>query len=485
MRSSESGRVMTKKNHHKQDEVSMRLRARLHNRLKYNPINELYDEARMPGKIRRSLNFILLGNILGSVHGIICGGGTTAMIGLATELGANDMIFGILFAVPQLAALLQIPYSVLVNRTHKRKKYMMTLGLFSRFLWLLFGLIPYILPMAPATLQLWTIIFLLGISSCCGAVINVCWFPWLSDLAPISIRGRWMSIRESFLAAANVIIGVVVAYVLDSLPPESRYVIIFLIGGAAGMLDMVCFSFCEEVYSVPPKKESIVQAFGQVLKNKPFMSLIIMWTAWCFTANLSGVYLTPYSMNEMGLNFMQIMIFSTIAAAVVSIFVMPRWGRMIDQFGCRNVMMVSCVVASLTPLFYLLSSPGNIWPTLLHNTVGAMFWCGCNLTASNMQLSCSPDESRPMHIAVFSCVTALAGTMFGSLAGGALLETWESAGMFTGAIDRYQVLIILSVVLRLGFTLLLTPRLAPDNEAGPKDLVRHLVRAAAHPLAGR
>lgn len=453
--------------------------------VRHNPINQLYDEINLSSKIRRSLNFILLGNILGSVHGIICGGGTTAMIGLATELGANDMIFGILSAMPQITALLQLPYSVLVNRTHKRKKYMLTLGLFSRVLWLFFGLIPYLMPMAPATLQLWSIIFLLGISSCCGAVINVCWFPWLSDLAPISIRARWMSIRESFLAAANVIIGVVVAYVLDTLPPESRYVIIFLIGGAAGMLDMICFGFCEEVYSAPPRKQSLLRAFSEVFANKRFMRLVIMWTAWCFTANLSGVYLTPYSMNVMGLSFLQIMIFSTIAASIVSIFVMPKWGLMLDRFGFRNVMMVSCIVASLTPLFYLFSSPGNIWPTLLHNVIGAMFWCGCNLTASNMQLSCSPDETRPTYIAVFSCVTALVGTTLGSLAGGALLEGWRGAGMFTGSIDRYQVLIILSCVLRLLFTLLLVPRLEQDSKQTPGDLARYIVHAVVHPLRHR
>ena len=94
---------------------------KLINRLKYNPVSLLYDEVQMPDKIRRSLNFILLGNIMGTAHGTICGGGTTAMIGLATELGANDLSFGILSSIPMVAALLQLPYSVLVNRTHKRK----------------------------------------------------------------------------------------------------------------------------------------------------------------------------------------------------------------------------------------------------------------------------------------------------------------------------------------------------------------------------
>lgn len=454
-------------------------------RLSNNSLKRLYDEEQMPAKIRRSLNFIVLGNIMGNAHGLICGGGTAAMIGLVTELGANDMIFGIISAIPHVTALLQLPFSVLVNRTHKRKKYMLTLGLFSRALWLLFGLIPYIMPMTSAMVQLWTIIFLMGISSCCGAVINVCWFPWLSDLTPIGIRGRFLSVRESILAAANVILGLIVANVLDNLPADSRYAIIFLIGGAFGMMDMLCFGFCEEVYSSLPQKQNIFGAIRRVLKNKMFMKFVVMWTAWNFTANLSGVYLNPYSMNEMGLNFMQIMIFCNIASAVVGIFVMPKWGNMLDRFGCRNVMLITCVAASLTPLFYLFSSPGNIWPTLLHNTIGAMFWCGANLTSSNMQLYYSPNEGRPTYIAVFSCVTALAGVTLGSLVGGALLESWNSKGMFTGSVDRYQVLCIVSVVLRLGFTVLLVPGFDEDDDSKPRDLLRYIMETVTHPLKKR
>ena len=453
--------------------------------LNHNPLSNLYNEARLPAKIRRSLSFIILGNIMGSAHGIICGGSTTAMIGLATGLGANDLMFSILAAIPQIAALLQLPFSVLVSRTQKRKKYLLTVGLLSRALWLFVGLIPALLPMTPMAMQLWMIIFLVGISSCGGSMINVCWFPWLSDLTPVGIRGRFLSLRDSILACTNVIMGLVVAYVLDTLPPDTRYIIIFLIGGALGVLDMVSFGFCEEVYSAPPQKQNMFAAIGDVLKNAPFMKLVIMWTAWCFTANMSAVFYSPYSMNEMGLSFTQIMIFATISSSIVTMLIMPKWGIVLDRFGNRNTMLISCVGASLTPLFYLFSSPGNIWPTLLHNAIGALFWCGSNLTCSSMQLALSPDSTRPTHVAFISCVTALAGTTLGSLAGGALLETWNAAGMFTGGIDRYQALFILAVALRLGSTLLLVPRFAPDNEASPTDTLRYIANSALHPLRSR
>ena len=373
---------------------------------KVGAVEMLYDEARLDKPVRRGLNWIMAGNMFGTLHGIICGGGTAAMVGLAAALGAGDMEFGLLVAIPQVAALMQIPFSILVNKTRKRKIYLLTIGLFSRFLWMFFGLLPLLGGLDAGQMKLYALIALLGISSVCGAVINVCWFPWFSDLAPLRIRGRWFSIRESYLAIGSLLFSLVVAFLLDYLPIDSRYVIIFLIGGLLGVLDMVCFGFAPEVKPAAREQMHLGKEFKQILQNKPFMRLTVMWMVWCFTANLSGAYLTPY-----------------------------------------------------------------VLPTLLHNLVGATFWSGCNLAANNMQLSTSPDENRPTYIAVFSCITALLGTALGTMCGGWLLEFCNAAGWFAGKFDRYMALILLSCVLRFGFTLLLVPGMHQDGEGTAKDVI--------------
>ena len=436
----------------------------------------LYDQFRLPADIRRSLNLILLGNIFGNLHGIICGGGTTAMVGLANELHAGDLAFGLINGIPQAAALLQIPFSFLVNRTHARKKYMLTLGMFSRFLWMLFGLIPLLVPTDPGWLRLWTLIFLLGISSCCGAVINVCWLPWLSDLAPLRLRGQWFSFRDMVVAGVNLGFGLVTAWLLDTLPVYNRYVIIFALGGLLGMMDMGCFGLCTEKYSDPPRKMPMREALRAMRKNRSFCSLVVMWTSWCFASNLCAPYLSRYSVNDMGLSFMQMMVFGTAASAVATILVMSRWGRALNEYGCRNVMLFSTLATSLTDLFYLFSAPGSVWPVFLRNLTGAACWSGCNLAANSMQLSTSPDEGRPSYIAVFACITSLVGVALGSMCGGTLLEAWEGAGWFTGTFDRVKVLILLAALLRLLVACLLVPRLDNDRDETAGQALRSIFR---------
>ncbi|MBQ6400125.1 MAG: MFS transporter [Clostridia bacterium] len=437
----------------------------------------LYDQFQLSRAVRRSLNLILLANLFGNLHGIICGGGTTAMVGLANELKAGDLAFGLINGIPQAAALLQIPFSILVSRTQARKKYMLTLGLFSRALWILFGLIPIVVPTNPAWLPLWTMIFLLGLSSCCGAIINVCWLPWLSDLAPQRLRAQWFSYRDMVVAGFNLAFGLLVAWMLDTLPLPDRYAIIFALGGVLGMLDMICFGFCREQYSDAPRKRKIGSVLKSIRSNRPFCALVTMWTAWCFTSNLCGPYLARYSINEMSLSFMQMTVFGSAASAIATVLVMRRWGRAMSRYGCRSVMLVSTVITSLTDGFYLFSVPGAVWPVLLRNLVGAACWSGANLAANSMQLSASPDEARPSYIAVFACVTSLVGVALGTLCGGALLEGWENAGWFSGSFDRFKVLILISVILRLLVALLLVRPLENDREGTPRAMVTDALHA--------
>ena len=447
----------------------------------------LYEEARLENEVRRGLNWILAGNLFGNMHCTICSGGSAAMVGLAGLLGAGDMEFGLLVALPQVAALMQLPFSVLVNRTHKRKIWLMTFGVFSRILWLVFGLLPMLATVPESKLPLYALITLLGISSICGSAINVCWFPWFSDLAPMRIRGRWLSYRDMIIAVANLVFGLLVAYLLDILPIDSKYVIIFLIGGALGVMDMVCFGFVKEKWTATPPKMQLRKSVMEILRNKPFMHFVWMWTAWCFTANLCGAYLTPYAMNTMGLGFMQITVFGSVAAALATVAAVPKWGQALDRFGSRNVMLVSAIGAAVTPAFYVLSTPGSVMPTFLHNVIGALFWSGTNLAANSLQLSSSSDENRPMYIAVFSCVAALVGTALGTMCGGWFLEACQSHQWFTGSFDRYKVLVVISCVTRLGITLWLVPGLMNDHEGTVQDVLNFFnpIKKGAQPIRWR
>jgi MFS family permease len=426
------------------------------------PFEKIFNEASLLPKIRRSIYFMTLGNAFGTLFGVVSGGGSSSLTGYAGLLGASDFVYGLLTAIPLAMALLQIPFAAMVSRTQKRKKYMMTYGLFSRVLWLIIGLVPYFIAANPSWLRLWSVILLVGISSAFSSFINVSWMPWMADLVPVEIRGRWLSKRDAITSIAGVTMGLLVASILDRIPGYTGYTIVFVMAAILGMLDMVCFFFVEEVYKTPPLDLKIIPVCKQIISNKPFFKFMIFWTAWSFTANMSGSYLARYALTEMGLTYLNFTLCSQVTAAAVTILVVSNWGRLLDHFGSKPVLWCSCLVAAVTPLFFLFSTYGNIWPTLLHNLIGAAFWSGANLAATSLQLSSSPDDQRPSYVAFFSCFTSLLGAFLGILAGGAILEGIHSSASLCAIFpDRYKFMIAISVILRIGAVLIFVPKL--DN----------------------
>lgn len=426
-------------------------------------LNAAYEAYRVPNDIRRSLRFIICGNLFGCLWGIICGSGTNTMIDLANDLGAGDLVFGILNAIPQIAVVLQIPFAMIVNYTHKRKKYLLTYGLFSRFIWLIIGLIPILIPMEAGALRMWAVLFLLGISQLIGSFINVCWFPWLGDLTPVEIRGTWISTRDSINSIVSIVGGLVIAGLLETLTGYAKYLILFGIGSIFGMIDMICFGFCKEVYASPSTKPSLKAMGKDIFTNRKFFMFMIFWTVWCFTANFSGAYLNRYMINEMDNTYMQITICTAILPSLIAAACVRRWSRVINEYGIKNGLWLTSVLASLTPLFFLFATKGSFASPLLHNCIGAALWCGTNLVATQVQLSYSTDENRAGSIAVFSAVTAIVGTFLGIMAGGWMLEALQDVA-FPAGFDRYKLVILLSVVLRFAAVLIFVPLVQNDKE---------------------
>lgn len=229
------------------------------------------------------------------------------------------------------------------------------------------------------------------------------------------------------------------------------------------MIDMICFAFCEEKYTTGASKMHIGAVLKEALHHKPFLKVTVMWTAWCFTSNIASPYMNRYSMNEMGLSFMEIMIFVTMAASVGTMLTIRRWGRLIGTIGSRKVMLIGCIGTVVTQGAYMFAAPHWVVPQLIGNLFGAMFWSGCNLAANSLQLSAFPEEGKASYIALFSCATCLLGTALGTLTGGTILEWFHAAGLFIGWLDRYKALLLLGIICRMTAVLILVPKLPNDD----------------------
>lgn len=450
---------------------------RLHMR---SPFTTLYDEVGMLPEIRRSILFMIFGNLFGNLFGTVTG--SSALTGLAGDLGANDFIFGVLTAIPLFGTLMQLPAALLVSRTKKRKTYMLTFGLVSRALWILVGFVPFWIPVQPGWLRIWSLIFLVGLSSLGGSFINVCFTPWMADLVPISIRGRWLSARDRIISVIAVAIGLLTARLLDTLPGYDGYRLVFMLGGIFGVFDMLCFI---GVKNVPMHTEGSTRAwdvFKQMLSDKPFFQFLLFWTLWAFTSNMAGPYFVRYALGTLELSFLQVTLASQVTAAVATVLAISRWGHLMDRFGNKPVMWISSLVTALTPLIMLFSVKGSPVTLFLFHAIGASFWCATNMGAMNILLGITPAGQRPTYVALFSAITSIAGSFLGVLTGGALLQGIQDTVAATGMTilgwvpNHYAIVFVLAVILRVTVVLLFVPKLTNDKAFTYRDMQKSIVQ---------
>src|SRR5579871_6709503 len=108
------------------------------------------------------------------------------LTGFALWLGANNLVMGLITAIPTLAGLIQIVASYLAERQPERKTFTAWTATSGRALWLGILLLPLFLPHSAALagfLALYTLSLIL---------LNIpvpAWTSWMSDLVPPTIAG--------------------------------------------------------------------------------------------------------------------------------------------------------------------------------------------------------------------------------------------------------------------------------------------------------
>ena len=432
------------------------------------PLTALYEEHVHDSELRRNLNTVVLAAAIGMFFFSTTTG--SAMTGLANYFGAGDFVFGILWAMPVFAGLFQFAASSLLEKTRMGKKIFLIAGVIQRGIWLIVAFLTLIFPETVAELRIWGLVLVVLLSSVAAAYMNIGYYSFFSALVPIDIRGRFISIRSILCLMVSATGGIVAAWLLDSLPGYSGFAVVFTLASLCGLADILLFAPAKLPQHVPAKTHSsFISGLRAVMSDKTAKNCFLFWMAYNFGLCLSSSFFNRFALEVQQLSFLQITIFGQIAYSVPTLIFLPRWGRFLDRYGSRPLLMITGTFTALFVLVWMPARPSSVIPILTFNLMGSMIWCGTDITAHSMLLSHSNEENRSMFIAVFS-VMASFGTALGSLSGGALLQwtrpyfTANPVWLFGSLFDHYKFLFLVSVVVRMLATWIFVPRLW--NERG-------------------
>jgi MFS family permease len=443
---------------------------------------ELFDSRGLDAQTIRTLR-LLIGSVAG---GVVWGNITTgvAFSGYLKLLGASDFLYGLVMALPPLANAFQLLASYVLERTCKRKQMILTFGLMQRLIWIPFALIPYIFPPSVGALRIWGAVVMVMVSSMSGPFINVSFYSICSDVIPIRIRGRYFATRSRISTLVGMVFGVLIGFLLDSMPGFPGYTVVFIIAGIAGSLDVLTYAFMQlPPMSAPPVRHNLFQMIRPVFSDKAYMRMVLSMTAWMFSVQISAPYFNVYMLENMRLSNFQITIAGQVVSNLFLVLVVSRWGAALDNYGSRPVLTLAGFLTSFSPIIWTAIGPGMLWAVILANVLSGATYCAVDLSAQNLFMSQARDDNRSMYIAVYFFFTQLTGLALGSTVGGWLLDNvlyrvetyrWTLLG---SPVSRYNVLFFLSGALRLLTVTLLIPRIREEGASTARVICKDAVRA--------
>ncbi len=357
----------------------------------------------------------------------------------ALLLGASNTLLGLLAAIPPLGHLMQIPAIYLVERVRNRRVICLVASAINRSCWLVIALMPFWVPQSKRLLVLTV---LLVVNSMFSAVSNCSWNSWMRDIIPQSKLGHFFSRRLMLASSLSMVLSLAAGVFLDHrqqwVPgqPLMAYSVIFLVVFLLGVISTYYIARIPE-----PMMEASAVSFKGLLarpfQDDNFRQLTIFLGAWNFAINLAAPFFTVYMLHQLELP-MGMVIQLTVISQLFNIWFIKLWGRVVDQWSSKSVLMVSGPLFMFATLAWTFTTlPGKYLLTVpllfaIHAVMGIAL-AGVTLASGTITIKLAPKGLATSYIATVTLVNSIAAGIAPILGGLAIdsIATWELAWTWT------------------------------------------------------
>jgi MFS family permease len=366
-------------------------------------------------QLRASLDASVAEGAAAEVFGACAGG--AVLTGWALYLGASPVTIGLLAALPVAAQAVQMPAAWLTQRLGAKPLAIAAIGA-SRLVWLPLVAVPFA-HLPPAT-ALGIFVAIVTLAGFLGVIGGNAWTAWMGDLVPGAIRGRFFSRRMVYINIAGTVASLGAGLALDILAPRGWK------GETLGALAAVaCGAAVVSIWLLlvqqgPTDNEDLTpHALGDVArpmrdaKTRPLLSYLLGWNA---AVGISAGFFSYHMLTNLRMGFMLVAAHGILVAAV-RVASAPAWGRLVDAFGARPVLVVCSGGISAVPMIWLFVTPERLWPIAIEAVVAGALWGGHGIAAFDLSIGLAPRRGRPFYLAAFATACGLGFAVTSALAG--------------------------------------------------------------------
>lgn len=373
-----------------------------------------------PHQVERAVKLSYAQAMLGSIYGASVGG--MFLIGYALKLGASNVQIGLLSSVPMLFIWVQLVAAALVERGTSRRQLTVIGALGNVLGWIFIILIPYLLKSAPPAARIGAFIAVITLVTLFAYVSGNARSSWVGDLIPASFRGTFFGRITMYAGIIGTLFALIEGRFLDVV---SRYGIgafsmLFAFGILIGLANSLLFL---PQADVPLQHAQEPGAFRRYLResfaNKALIAVMIYALLWSMQS-IAGPFYNTYMIRDLKLPFLGIGAVNALTTFTM-IFFSPFWGRMVDRYGCRPILVFCTFCVAPFPLVWLAIPSGQAhlvyWLVAPLNLLGGFLIAGISVALSTLIYKVTPVAGRSVQFAIYSIIVTLAAAPMPYLGG--------------------------------------------------------------------
>ncbi|MBX5480515.1 MAG: MFS transporter [Myxococcaceae bacterium] len=398
--------------------------------------------------LRRSLRICLIEGIFAEVV-TACAGGAV-LTGWALHLGCKALVIGLIASLPQIAQLVQLPAAWTTALLGHRRACLWLVGLSRQALLPMIAL-PF-LPVPDPVKQALLVTVALS-SAVLGVLGNNAWVAWMGELVPRRIRGRYFGRRTGLCMLGGAVASAAAGAVLDHAHGRDRVGLtlagLALVACAAGAVTTWLMRQQHDPAAGAPRAPFDLRQALRPFGDPSAQGLLRYQLVWNFAVGLAGSFFSLHMLKNLGMGFTLVAIYGA-ATAALRMVTAPLWGRLIDRFGARPVLVFCSFSVSVIPLFWLLPTRSVLWPVALDALFSGPLWGGHGLAVFALPLAIAPRDGRPWYLAAFAAVGGITFSVATVLAGALAQQLPHTFSIAGHTFWNLQVLFVASSIARLG-----------------------------------
>lgn len=379
-----------------------------------------------PRVIQRAVRLSYAQAMLWSIYAASTGG--MFLIGYALKLGAGNVDIGLLNTVPMFCVVAQLLTAAVVERGVSRRRLSIFAALVNSLSWTLVILIPYVTVRFSSSARIGSLIAIITLAALFAHVQGNARSSWIGDLVPEAMRGRFFGRVTMFAGFVAMGFALAEGLFLDYVKNMgiAAFSILFGFGMLFGLVNVGLFLPQPDVLmKAHENRPGFAVMVRQTFSNRPLMMLMLFHLLW-MTQTVAGPFYPTYMLRDMHMPFVGVGLVNA-AAQVTVLASSPLWGRVVDRYGCRPVLIACTAALAPLPLVWIwMTSPLRIYATIipLNLLVGAMI-AGVSVAINTLSYKTTPSEGRSVQFAIYSLFVVLVPAPLPVLGG--YLPDWMTA----------------------------------------------------------